>query len=168
MSSPCPYFVSPPYNSCGSIAPRAQVMVPRNIWALSDPCDSFPGRVISSELAGSSSFPRSSLPKARIPVKTARAGLWLGFSLFLVPPLPVSQRGRGSGTGWDEQPNRETRPCLLKIPVTDSAELPSVEITGCPWPSSVRPAAENDNGVRIKQAESALKIDHSPGAARWR
>lgn len=165
MSSPCPYFVSPPYNSCGSIAPRAQVMVPRNIWALSDPCDSFPGRVISSELAGSSSFPRSSLPKARIPVKTAMGWALAGF--FLVPPLPVSQRGRGSGTGWDKQPNRETRPCLLKIPVTDSAELPSVEITGCLWPS-VRPAAENDKGVRIKQAESGLKIDHSPGAARWR
>lgn len=81
---PCSYFVSPPYSSSGSIAPRAQVMVPRNIWALSHLCDSFPGRVISSELAGSSSFPRSSLPKAHIPAKTARAGLWLGFSLFLL------------------------------------------------------------------------------------
>lgn len=36
-----------------------------------------------------------------------------------------------------------------------------MEITGCPWPSSVRPATENDKGVRIKQAESGLKIDHS-------
>lgn len=95
---PCPYFVSPPYSSSGSIAPRAQVMVPRNIWALSDPSDSFPGRVISSELAGSSSFPRSSLPKAHIPVKTAMG--WALAGLFLVPCSSSACQSKGLGF-WD-------------------------------------------------------------------
>lgn len=134
-----PYFVSPPSIVLWGLwlhSTNSPSDGPKKHLGSIRLCDSFPSRVIGSELAGNSSFPRCSLPKAHIPVKTAMG--WALAGRFLVPCslflLCLSVKGVGAlGQGGMSSLTKKQDPACSKYQLQTQQSSPVYKSQGvCP------------------------------------